>query len=38
LETRVQVGPFKNRAQAEAAKAKMEALGIKGLVLPPLGE
>ncbi len=36
LETRVQVGPFKNKAEAEAAKAKMKALGIDGVVLPPI--
>jgi DedD protein len=35
LETRVQVGPFKTQAEAQAARAKMKALGIEGVVLPP---
>lgn len=35
LETRVQVGPFNTQAEAEAAKAKMKAMGIDGIVLPP---
>lgn len=36
LETRVQVGPFNSQAEAEVARAKMQALGIDGLLLPPL--
>jgi DedD protein len=35
LETRVQVGPFKTQAEAQAVKAKMKALGIDSVVLPP---
>lgn len=37
LEARVQVGPFKTRAEAEAARQKMKALGIDGILLPPKG-
>lgn len=35
IESRVQVGPFKTREEAEAARAKMKALGIEALLLPP---
>ena len=35
IESRVQVGPFKTREEAEAARAKMKALGIDALLLPP---
>jgi DedD protein len=35
LETRVQVGPFKTQAEAQAVRAKMKALGIEAVVLPP---
>lgn len=35
LETRVQVGPFKTRAEAEAAREKMQALGIDALLMAP---
>ncbi|MDR0234205.1 MAG: SPOR domain-containing protein [Zoogloeaceae bacterium] len=35
LETRVQVGPFKTQAEAEAAHKKMRELGIEGVILPP---
>lgn len=35
LETRVQVGPFANKAEAEAARSKLKALGIESLMLPP---
>jgi DedD protein len=35
LETRVQVGPFKSREEAEAARLKMKALGIDAVLLPP---
>ncbi|MBS1198363.1 MAG: Sporulation related protein [Proteobacteria bacterium] len=38
LEARVQVGPFKTRAEAEAAREKLKALGIDGmLIAPPSG-
>jgi DedD protein len=33
LETRVLVGPFKNRKEAESARAKMKAMGIDALVV-----
>lgn len=32
LETRVVVGPFRDRAEADAAQAKLKALGIAGVV------
>jgi DedD protein len=35
LETRIQVGPFKTQAEAEAAYKKMRELGIEGVILPP---
>lgn len=35
LETRVQVGPFRTRQEAEAAQAKLKALGIETVLLPP---
>lgn len=35
LEARVSVGPFKTRAEAEAAEAKLKALGIDPILLPP---
>jgi DedD protein len=35
LETRVQVGPFKSREEADAARAKMKDLGIDALMLTP---
>ena len=37
MEARVQVGPFKTREEAEAAREKMKALGIDGILLPPKG-
>lgn len=37
MEARVQVGPFKTREEAEAARQKMKALGIDGILLPPKG-
>lgn len=37
LEARVQVGPFKTREEAEAARQKLKALGVEGLLLPPRG-
>lgn len=38
LETRVLVGPFNSRNEAEAARAKMKALGIDALPLPRSGK
>lgn len=35
IETRVQVGPFKNKAEADAAREKLKELGIESLLLPP---
>lgn len=35
IEARVQVGPFKTRAEAEAARAKLTALGVESVLLPP---
>ncbi len=35
LEARVQIGPFKTRAEAEAARQKLQAIGVEGIVLPP---
>lgn len=35
LETRVQVGPFKNKAEADAARSKLKLLGVESLLLPP---
>lgn len=37
IESRVHVGPFKTREEAEAARARMKALGIDALLLPPKG-
>ena len=37
IEARVEVGPFKTRAEAEAARAKMKALGIDTVLLLPKG-
>jgi DedD protein len=34
LETRVLVGPFKSRSEAESARAKMKAMGIDALLMP----
>ena len=35
LETRVQVGPFRTRHEAEAAQAKLKELGIETILIPP---
>lgn len=35
LEVRVQVGPFRNRGEADAAREKMKALGVDAVLLPP---
>jgi DedD protein len=37
IEARVQVGPFKSKAEAEAAREKMKALGIEAVMLLPKG-
>lgn len=37
LETRVQVGPFKSRQEAEAAQEKLKSLGIETVLVPPKG-
>jgi len=37
IESRVEVGPFKTRAEAEAARVKMKALGIDTVLLLPKG-
>lgn len=37
IEARVQVGPFKSKAEAEAAREKMKALGIEAVMLMPKG-
>jgi DedD protein len=35
LETRVQVGPFRTRQEAEAAQSKLKELGIEAILVPP---
>lgn len=37
LETRVQVGPFSTRKEAEAAQAKLRELGVETILVPPKG-
>jgi len=37
IESRVEVGPFKTRAEAEATRAKLKALGIDTVLLLPKG-
>ena len=37
IESRVEVGPFKTRAEAEAARAKMKSLGFDAVLLLPKG-
>jgi DedD protein len=37
LETRVQVGPFKTRQEAEAAQEKLRELGIGSVLVAPKG-
>lgn len=37
LETRVQVGPFRTRQEAEAAQEKLRELGIGTVLVPPKG-
>lgn len=38
LETRVQVGPFRTKHEAEAAQAKLKELGIETILVPPRGK
>ena len=38
LETRVVVGPFRNREEADAARAKMLVMGIDTVLLPKAGK
>lgn len=38
LETRVQVGPFKTRHEAEMAQAKLKELGVETILVPPKGK
>ena len=38
LETRVQVGPFKTKHEAEAAQAKLKELGVETILVPPKGK
>lgn len=35
LETRVQVGPFRTRQEAEAAQARLRELGVETILVPP---
>lgn len=35
LETRVQVGPFRTRQEAEAARLKLKELGVETVLVPP---
>lgn len=37
LETRVQIGPFRTRQEAEAAQIKLRELGVESVLLPPRG-
>ena len=38
LETRVQVGPFKSKHEAEAAQVKLRELGVETILVPPKGK
>lgn len=38
LETRVQVGPFRTKHEAEAAQAKLKELGVETILIPPRGK
>jgi DedD protein len=38
LETRVQVGPFRTKREAEAAQAKLKELGVETILVPPKGK
>lgn len=37
VETRVQVGPFRTRQEAEAAQARLRELGVDTVLVPPAG-
>ena len=37
IEARVQVGPFKTRAEADAAREKLKKIGVDSVLLPPKG-
>lgn len=37
LETRVQIGPFRTRQEAELAQLKLRELGVESVLLPPKG-
>lgn len=37
IESRVQVGPFRTRQEAEAAQHKLKELGIESILVPPKG-
>lgn len=37
LETRVQVGPFRTRREAEAAQGRLRELGVETILVPPKG-
>lgn len=37
IESRVEVGPFKSRSEAVAARAKLQALGVEAVMLPRKG-
>lgn len=37
LETRVQIGPFKTRQEAEAAQEKLRKMGVETMLVPPKG-
>jgi DedD protein len=37
LETRVQIGPFRTRQEAELAQQKLRELGVESVLLPPKG-
>lgn len=38
VETRVQVGPFKTRQEAEAAQRKLRELGVESVIVAPAGK
>ena len=35
IESRVQVGPFASQKEADAARKKIQELGIESIVIPP---
>lgn len=38
IEARVEVGPFKNHGEAQAAREKLKTLGIDAVLIPPQGK